>query len=279
MKRYFIIGLFIAFAALTNVAKAQIFLGEAFVGYNISQVDNDHYGIMEFHRNGLQAGVGVLTPIFKKKNFSIDLSLEVLYNQKGSYQGARTKNGNNLNDSTTIATGEYDLRLNYGEVPIMVYFNDKNVVSAGVGVSYARLTKIRLKEHGIDITDLKKDEFNKDEFNILADVKIRLYKRLKIGFRYSYSLTPVRTITNGEYYQNLPEDDPTYNDKREQRNSLFTFRLTYVFNENLDELHREEYRYTGDNPRYHNKAVERQYKKLKRQQEREARKAAKKNKE
>lgn len=279
MKRYFIIGLFIAFAALTNVAKAQIFLGEAFVGYNISQVDNDHYGIMEFHRNGLQAGVGVLTPIFKKKNFSIDLSLEVLYNQKGSYQGARTKNGNNLNDSTTIATGEYDLRLNYGEVPIMVYFNDKNVVSAGIGVSYARLTKIRLKEHGIDITDLKKDEFNKDEFNILADVKIRLYKRLKIGFRYSYSLTPVRTITNGEYYQNLPEDDPTYNDKREQRNSLFTFRLTYVFNENLDELHREEYRYTGDNPRYHNKAVERQYKKLKRQQEREARKAAKKNKE
>jgi len=272
MKKFFLIGLFIALAALTNVAKAQIFLGEAFVGYNLSQVDYDHYGIMEFHRSGIQAGVGVLTPIWKKNNFSIDLSLEVLYNQKGSYQGVRTKNGDNLNDSTVIVTGEYDLRLNYGEVPIMVYFNDKNVVSAGIGVSYARLTKIRLKEHGIDITDLKKDEFNKNEFNILADVKIRLYKRLKLGFRYSYSITPVRTIINGEYYQNLPEDNPTYYDKKEQRNSLFTLRLTYVFNEKAENLQREEYRYTGDNPKFHNKAVERQYKKMKRKQEREAKK-------
>ncbi len=271
MKKFFLIGLFIAFAALTNVAKAQIFLGEAFVGYNLSQVDYDHYGIMEFHRSGIQAGVGVLTPIWKKNNFSIDLSLEVLYNQKGSYQGVRTKNGDNLNDSTVIVTGEYDLRLNYGEVPIMVYFNDKNVVSAGIGVSYARLTKIRLKEHGIDITDLKKDEFNKNEFNILADVKIRLYKRLKLGFRYSYSITPVRTIINGEYYQNLPEDNPTYYDKKEQRNSLFTLRLTYVFNEKAENLQREEYRYTGDNPKFHNKAVERQRRKLERQRAREER--------
>ena len=276
MKKYILIGLFIIIAAFTNTAKAQIFLGEAFVGYNLSQVDYDHYGIMQFHRSGLQLGVGVLAPIWKKNNFSVDLSLEVMFNQKGSYQGKKYKDGMILIDTITgqetVITGEYDLRLNYGEVPFMVYFNDKNVVSAGIGVSYARLTYIKFKEQGVDVTDEKKDQFNKDEFNILADVKIRIYKRLKLGFRYSYSLTPIRTITNGEYNPVLNVNDPTYYDKKNQRNQVFTLRLTYVFNEKPESFVREEYRYTGDNPKYHDRAVERQYKKLKKKQEREARK-------
>ena len=171
---------------------------------------------------------------------------------------------------STVITGEYDLRLNYGEVPLMVYFTDKNFASVGVGVSYGRLTYVRLKEQGIDITKEKRDEFNKDEFNILADVKIRVWKRLKLGFRYSYSLTPIRTIPYSEYNPNYAGEGHA-NDKVKQRNDLFTLRLTYVFNENLDDLQREEYRYTGDNPKFHDKAVERQLRKMKRKQAREER--------
>lgn len=276
MKKHILIGLFIIFAAFTNTAKAQIFLGEAFVGYNLSQVDYDHYGIMEFHRSGVQAGVGVLAPIWKKNNFSIDLSLEVLFNQKGSMQGKKYKDGMKKFDpiigDTIIITGEYDLRLNYGEVPFMIYFNDKNVVSAGIGISYARLTYLRLKEQGLDYTDAKKDQFNKDELNFLADVKVRIYKRLKLGFRFSYSLTPIRTITNGEYNPTLDVDDPSYYETKNQRNQLFTLRLTYVFNEKPESFVREEYQYTGDNPKFHDRAVARELKKMKRKQEREARK-------
>jgi len=262
MKKYFLIGLFVVFATLTNGLKAQSFLGEAFVGYNLCQVSGDHWGIMEYHRSGVQVGVGVIHPVWKKDKFSIDMSLEVLFNQKGSYQGKK------FNDS--IVTGEYDLRLNYGEVPLMVYFTDKHFASVGIGVSYGRLTYVRLKEQGIDITKEKRDEFHKDEFNILADVKIRVWKRLKLGFRYSYSLTPIRTIPYSEY-------NPSYsgeiyaNDKIKQRNDLFTLRLTYVFNENLDDLQREEYHYKGDNPKFHNKALERQRRKLERQRAREER--------
>ena len=91
MKKYLIIGLFILFVGLTNTAKAQIFLGEAFVGYNLSQIDHDHYGVMGFHRSGVQAGVGVIAPIWKKNNFSLELSLEVLFNQKGALQGKKYK--------------------------------------------------------------------------------------------------------------------------------------------------------------------------------------------
>ena len=274
MKRHILIGLFIIFAAMTNTAKAQIFLGEAFVGYNLSQVDHDHYGVMEFHRSGIQAGVGVITPIWKKNNFSLDLSLEVLFNQKGSYQGKTRSLGSiyiTPTHDTIMKTGEYDLRLNYGEVPIMVYFTSKQVVSVGVGLSYARLINVRYKEHGIDYTKTKRDEFNNNEFNILADVKIRLWQRIMVGFRYSYSLNPIRTIPEWDYYQDSDIDGyPTT--PYHQYNQLFTLRLTYVFNEDLDKIVREEYRYTGDNPKYHDKAVARQLKKLKKKQEREARK-------
>ena len=252
-----------------------MFLGEAFVGYNLSQVDHDHYGVMGFHRTGIQAGVGVLAPIWKKNNFSIDLSLEVLFNQKGALQDKKYKDGMiyiNPSGDTITVTGEYDLRLNYGEVPFMIYFNDKKVVSAGFGVSYARLTKMRFKEHGIDVTDAKKDEFNKNEFNFLADVKIRVYKRIKLGFRYSYSLNPLRTIDYNEYNPNISGEGSTSTEKVNQYNQLFTLRLTYVFNEKLEDLQREEYRYTGDNPKFHDKALERQRRKLARQREREERK-------
>ena len=59
--------------------------------------------------------------------------------------------------------------------------------------------------------------------------------------------------------------------EKKQYNNLFTFRLTYVFNEKLEDLVREEYRYTGDNPKFHDMEVEKQIKKLKRKQQREER--------
>ena len=61
MKKYFLIGLSIVFAVLANNAKAQIFLGEAFVGLNICQVDGDQ--IMGYFKPGINVGVGVIAPI------------------------------------------------------------------------------------------------------------------------------------------------------------------------------------------------------------------------
>ena len=250
--------------ALPFGAKSQVFLGEAFVGYNICQVDGDQ--IMGFFKQGVNVGVGVITPIWTKDKFSLELSLEVLYNQKGSKQGR--KYWSHQIDPITghEITGEYNLSLSYGEVPFMVYFTDKKVVSAGVGLSYARLMGLTEYEHGVKTNvTASSGEFDQNEFNILADVKIRVYKRWKLGFRYSYSLNPIR---EREYFDIEGNSLGVF----KQYNNLFTFRLTYVFNEKLEDLVREEYRYTGDNPKFHDKAVQRQIRKLKRKQEREARK-------
>ena len=264
MKKYFLIGLFIIIAALTNEAKAQIFLGEAFVGLNICQVDGDQ--MMGYFKKGINAGVGVIAPVWEKRNFSLELSMEVLYNQKGAKQGRKYFDDKPDPITGIPITGEYDLTMSYGEVPVMVYFTDKHLVSAGVGVSYARLMGVKEFEHGVrTAVTATSGEYDQNEFNILADVKLRIYKKWKVGFRYSYSLNPTRTR---EYHDIDGNSLGTFN----QRNNLFTFRLTYVFNEPAENFQREEYRYTGDNPKFHDKAVERQYKKLKRKQEREARK-------
>ena len=264
MKKYFLIGLFIILAVLPNIAKGQMFLGEAFAGLNICQVDGDQ--MMGYFKKGINVGVGVIAPVWKKNNFSIELSMEVLYNQKGAKQGR--KYFDNKIDPVTgiIITGEYDLTMSYGEVPFLIYFTDKNLVSAGVGVSYARLMGLKEYEHGVRTpVTATSGEYDQNEFNILADVKLRVYKRFKVGFRYSYSLNSIRTR---EYHNIEGESIGTFN----QHNNLFTFRLTYVFNEKLEDLQREEYHYTGDNPKFHDKAVERQIKKQKRKQEREAKK-------
>ena len=264
MKKYFLIGLFIILAVLPNIAKGQMFLGEAFAGLNICQVDGDQ--MMGYFKKGINVGVGVIAPVWKKNNFSVELSMEVLYNQKGAKQGR--KYFDNKIDPVTgiIITGEYDLTMSYGEVPFLIYFTDKNLVSAGVGVSYARLMGLKEYEHGVRTpVTATSGEYDQNEFNILADVKLRVYKRFKVGFRYSYSLNSIRTR---EYHNIEGESIGTFN----QHNNLFTFRLTYVFNEKLEDLQREEYHYTGDNPKFHDKAVERQIKKQKRKQEREAKK-------
>ena len=267
MKKYILIGLFVVLASLGNTAKAQTFLGEAFVGYNICQVDGDQ--IMGYFKPGINVGVGVIAPVWRKNNFSLELSLEVLYNQKGAKQGR--KYFDHKIDSITghEITGEYNLSMSYGEVPIMVYFTDKRLISAGVGISYSRLMGLKEYEHGINTgVTATSGEFNQNEFNILADIKLRIYKRWKIGVRYSYSLTPIRTR---EYFNINHQSIGTF----DQFNNLWTFRLTYVFNERLEDLQREEYRYTGDNPKYHDRALERQRRKLERQRAREERRKKK----
>jgi len=266
MRKSLLIVIITVLIGFSNNAKAQMFLGEAFVGLNICQVDGDQ--MMGFFKKGVNVGVGVIAPVYAHKNFSLDLSLEVLFNQKGALQGKKYNDGA-LDSLGHVITGEYNLRLNYGEIPFMIYFTDKRFASAGVGVSYARLMGVKEYEHGYKTpVTLTSGDYSRDEVNILADVKIRVWKRLKLGFRYSYSLTPIRTRS----FVNIEGE---ILGPYKQYNSLFTFRLTYVFNERLEDLKREEYHYQGDNPRYAEKARERELKKLQRKIEKEEKKAAK----
>lgn len=262
MKKVTSIIILAIFICFSKNVKAQMFLGEAFVGLNICQVDGDQ--MMGYFKKGVNAGVGVITPVFQKRNFSIELSLEVLYNQKGAKQGK--KYDTIISVTGQKLTGEYDLRLHYGEVPLMVYFTDKKFFSGGVGVSYARLMGLKEYEHGNETAvTLNSGEYNRDEFNILAEVKIRVWKRLKLAVRYSYSMNPIRTRS----YTDL---QGTIKGPYKQYNNMFTFRIAYVFNEKLEDLKREEYHYQGDNPKFIDKSNERTLRKLERKEAREAKK-------
>ena len=130
MKRFRIIVLILAFMVIApTLVKAQIIKGEVFLGGNACQVDGDEcFGFKKF---GVHAGAGALIPI---TNF-MDVGLEVLFNQKGAYK----RNAITSNSTFPYA---YNLKLNYAEIPVMIYLTDKDVVSVGLGVSYGRLVGI-----------------------------------------------------------------------------------------------------------------------------------------
>ena len=56
---------------------------------------------------------------------------------------------------------------------------------------------------------------------------------------------------------------------RNQYNNSITARLIYVFNEDRDKYVYDDYEFRGDNPRIHQKAIDKKIRKLKRKQARE----------
>ena len=138
MKRFRILALLLAFTCATPaLLHAQIVKGEVFVGGNTTQVDGDE--CYAFRRFGVHAGAGALVPITSW----MDVGLEVLFGQKGAYKG------DSINQHLGLYTGTYDLRLNYAEVPVMVYLTDKDRFSVGLGVSYGRLVGLKEATNGI----------------------------------------------------------------------------------------------------------------------------------
>ena len=138
MKRIRIITfLLMAFMVVTpTLLHAQIIKGEVFFGGNLTQVDGDEcYGFKKF---GVHAGAGALIPL---TNW-MDIGLEVLFNQKGAY-----KRDAIVSNSTYPYA--YNLKLNYAEIPLMLYLTDKGKYSIGVGVSYGRIVGLDEKNDGI----------------------------------------------------------------------------------------------------------------------------------
>lgn len=140
MKKLFMIVGVIALTACLNPVKAQMFKGEVFAGGSLSQVDGDEcYG---YERINAQIGAGVLWSVLDDD--WLDLSLEILYNPKGALRA------DTLKYNSGSFYGLYDLKLNYVEIPFMVYFTDKHRYSVGIGASYGRLVGITEKINKVE---------------------------------------------------------------------------------------------------------------------------------
>lgn len=194
--------------------QAQFFKAGVIAGGNLAQVDGDE--IYGFNRIGANAGGIVILPL--GNNFS--LSLEMLYNQKGSYQ----KSAPTFYDSLS---GQYKLALDYADIPLLIHYKDKNFMNVGTGFSWGNLVRLREWEHGKKIKwKAANGPYKNYDINWIIDVDFPMFKelhKLKFNFRYSYSLVKIRTR---EY--SIPNGDTW---KRDQFNNVLTFRLQYIFNE------------------------------------------------
>ena len=147
MKRLRILTLLLVFMVATpTLLHAQIIKGEVFVGGNTCQVDGDEcYGFRKF---GVHAGVGALVPVYTTNNVSLDLGLEVVFNQKGAYKR------DSINSHLGLYTGKYKLNLNYAEIPLMFYVTDKDRYTIGVGASYGHIVGLQEYING-ETTDIR----------------------------------------------------------------------------------------------------------------------------
>ena len=220
-----VLPIFFFFILLFSGSKleAQIIKGEAILGMNLSQVDGDEvYG---FKKIGANVGGGVLVPFGKRGRW--DASFEVLYSQEGSKQGQQYYDSTyyTCNGDSVIVTGEYRLNLHYMKIPVMVMFTDKEFISFGAGFSWGRLVGVKEWEQGklAESTSLNSGTYNKNDFSMLADFRIRIYKSLKFNLRYEYSLVKIRT----REFKDLNCNTWT----RKQFNNVISFRLIWVFNE------------------------------------------------
>ncbi|MGE5424903.1 MAG: porin family protein [Syntrophothermus sp.] len=210
--------------------KAQPFYGAISAGMNLSQVDGDEvYG---FNKIGFNGGPSVIWPFGKNKKMS--LTMELLYSQMGAYRADTYSNIDTIKDTVRYYDG-YRLKLNYVQVPLMFHYTDKGVIAGGFGLLYGQLVGVsEWEDHNDERGFAKIDSmklgtpgyYKKYDLQILADVRIRLYKRLWFDIRYSYSLIPIRNRT----FEN-PFTHKTW--ERKQYNNVIALRLTYILNEPL----------------------------------------------
>jgi hypothetical protein len=192
-------------------SNAQYIKGAAIAGGNVSQVDGDEaFGYNKF---GWQFGAAALVKFNKKWS----LSLENIYNQKGANQGARTSDS---------LDGSYLLKLNYVEVPVLFHYTDRDRITVGAGFSWGRLVKVEEYKSGyrVDSTTLLGGPYNKNDWNILVDLRFKLYKGLKLNLRYAYSMVPIASRVVIDSKSGNPN-------LRDQYNNLISLRLMYIFNE------------------------------------------------
>lgn len=211
----------VIFVILSSALYSQRFQGAVMAGMNISQVDGDE--VFGYHRVGGHFGLAAILPVKEKW----DLTLETVFNQKGAYQKPQYK------DSVfgTVLNGQYDLHLDYVEIPFMAHYTDRFRYSVGAGFSYGRLVYSKEVEHNGAIPPYSDTvAFNKNDWDVLVDLQIRVWKRLKFNARYSYSMAAIRERV---FIDPWEQKDP---ESRKQYNNMLTFRVVYVFNENLDKL-------------------------------------------
>lgn len=157
--------LFTFLIAFPVFLKAQVFKAGITAGPTFSQIEGDV--VAGFYKVGFQAGV--VSDVYINDQFS--WGIEILYSKRGSASA--------FNPTTT--DGDFRIRMDYVEVPLIFKYNDKNKMTGYVGVSFNRLLTAELIDQ-FDNVDLA---FFEDPINPTKKTDIQGI----IGF--SYATSPV----------------------------------------------------------------------------------------
>jgi len=196
MTKYLIVLLI----CLPGVILGQNIKAGIILGINASQVDGDDRA--GFHKIGLNSGVTAQVPFSKK----FSMSLELLFNQKGSQKHANNK---------SPVLDSYKLILDYVDVPILVNYHDNERVFFAIGFSYGRLLKFREFEDEEETTEsFSATPYKKTDINFLGGANYIFAKRWVVNLRYAYSMNASRT-------------------KRSKFHNLLSLRLIYLIKPEL----------------------------------------------
>ena len=234
-------------------ASAQRFIGGVAAGMNVTQVDGDE--VFGYYKVGFNGGPYVKLILDKKQRFSV--TMELLYTQKGASKRYPVPTDVNVAIGDTAFIDPmyldenkkyfYNLRTDYLELPLLVHFEDpRSKLGIGIGISWARLVYISETQHDFRRVDstfnnggarridqaLDPGRYKKNDWGIILDVKIPIYKALKFNFRFQYSIAPFGK--ERRFYNSL---SPNFEGSRLRKpfHNTLTFRIIYSFNEKYTE--------------------------------------------
>jgi hypothetical protein len=194
------------------VEEERTFYGGLVAGVNLAQVDGDNYA--GYNKPGMNFGGFVYMPLGSQFMAGLELS----YVQKGA-KGRPKESG-----IPGVVITDYNINMNYAEVPLMIYYRDNHWHHYGVGFSYARLVSYTESVTTATNTphDFEEEKFplRKNDFNFILGGNLNIWKGLCAGVRFQYSLIPVRVTP------------PIGLGRENQFNNLVAFRLAYVFGKN-----------------------------------------------
>ena len=281
MKRFRIVTLFLALLiAAPALLHAQIIKGELILGGNISQVDGDecyHYRKLGAHAgagalipitNWMDIGLEVL---FNQKGAYKGDSIN---QHLGLYSGTYKLNLNYAEIPVMVYLTDKDryslgVGVSYGRiVGLHEYINGQSTgIRLDDGQIHWREETAGLPDisQASDIKELTKmlyeagypqdaaieelvprviansDSYRPHDFNICADMRVRIWEGFHAELRYEYSLVPIRTRL---FYKDANEtilktDDSRVQPLQRQYNNTITLRMVYMFNDHRSKANKE----------------------------------------
>jgi len=184
------------------ISVSQGFTPGFFAGIIASQVDGDM--LEGYNKPGGQFGVLVKRDLTEKYG----IQTEIKFIQKGSRKVAHPDKGD---------ISSYKIKLDYVEVPFLFNYTIKKKYRPEIGLGFGYLIKSGEFVDGYEY--IPEPAFKKYELSIMLGFNYKIFSKIELNLRYSYSIMPIR---------DFPGVKSFYFD-RFQYNNLMSFALYYNF--------------------------------------------------